>query len=244
MNGGGVNPQPTPTPVPKPLGYRAVSGHNYVCNAQGDLAWIDTGSQQVLKQVGNKWVPTPTLPTGAVMDDALAEFSGMPESFTHAGYTFTWEQGETDGYIVTPALLEQTTQVVVELGGIYPSAEFIAAHPEVGSYDVFLAAKLDNGSYVLITDNGYAILGETDGEGSDAPMLMSPAPMTSESRFIDGGPIPSSIDIPTREIEYTVQTVLGVESLCVNGIVVGDIGQQDAVYLVVNTGFPTYDSLS
>jgi hypothetical protein len=50
--------------------------------------------------------------------------------------------------------------------------------------------------------------------------------------------------IRNEPLVYSVATVHGTESLCVNGIPVVDIGEELNEVLIVGENFPTYDSLS
>lgn len=101
-------------PLQRPLYSHEYTYGNFITNGERNqsnnmkAAYITIGGTvQVFKEnsTAGKWVTSPNDNNLALMDAPLTSFeAGLPSDFTYQGFTFTFEQGDVDGYIVTPAL--------------------------------------------------------------------------------------------------------------------------------------------
>lgn len=123
-----------------------------------------------------------------------------------------------------------------------PSEEYKTEHPEA-SYDVFLAAHYSDGSFAFLISDVNCPIGSI-GEGQDDPTFaISPVPVTAETEFLDATTPPSSVGIRTEPLVYSVETIAGRETLCVNGVALVDIGDQLGEVILVGENYPKYNSL-
>ena len=98
----------------RPLYSHEYTYGNFITNGERNqannmkAAYITVGGTvQLFKEntTAGKWVTVPNDNNLALMDAPLTVFeAGPPSNFTYQGFTFTFEQGDVDGYTVAPTL--------------------------------------------------------------------------------------------------------------------------------------------